>query len=224
MSPASTAGIAALQTYCLKTDTRVAGPWADKRIYLGQGLITDLYPWQQEIKTQCEEEPDDRTINVLYDTNGNIGKSAFCKFMAYHFKAPVCGWAKSGDILNLVSKFQNLPVYLFDLSRSKPQDWAKDDIPAAMEGIKNGLFVNTKYETSQVIMQCPHVWMFCNHLPNLSSMSRDRWRFWSVSPISHELVRLSINQVQRLIKDGKRDLSPKRHQRSPSISIDDDNI
>lgn len=221
MSAASTAGIKSLQDYAMKSDTRVAGPWADKRIYLGQDLITNLYPWQQEIKTQVEEQPDDRTINVLYNEAGNIGKSAFCKYMAYHFKAPVCGWAKSGDILNLVSKMSNMPVYLFDLSRSKPQDWAKDDIPAAMEGIKNGLFVNTKYETSQIIMACPHVWMFCNHLPNLSSMSRDRWRFWSVNPISKELVRMSSSEITSIVKKQKRDASPVRLQRSPStMSID----
>jgi len=229
MQPSSTAGIKYLQDYAMKTDTRVAGPWADRRIYMGQDLIQNLYPWQQEIKTQVEEEPDDRTINVLYNEAGNIGKSAFCKYMAYHFKAPVCGWARSGDILSLVSKMPNMPVYLFDLSRSKPQDWAKDDIPAAMEGIKNGLFVNTKYDVTQVIMACPHVWMFCNNLPNLSSMSRDRWRFWSVNPISKELVRLSSGEISRIIKRQKRDSSPvprpsvpRRSASEMSISIDDE--
>jgi len=223
MSAASTAGIHALQGYSMKDDTRVAGPWADKRIYRGQDLITNLYPWQQDIKQRCEADPDDRTINVLLNEGGNIGKSAFCKYMAYHFKAPVCGWAKAGDILNLVSKMPGMPVYLFDLSRSRPQDWAKDDIPAAMEGIKNGLFMNSKYETSQVIMACPHVWMFCNHLPNLSSMSRDRWAIWKVNPISKELVRLSSSEISRIGKEQKRGMSPSRvpvlQRRSSEMSI-----
>jgi len=209
MSAASTAGIKSLQNYALKTDTRVAGPWADRRIYRGQDLIQNLYPWQQEIKSRCEADADDRTINVLYNESGNIGKSAFCKYMAYHFKAPVIGWAKSGDILNLVSKMSNMPVYLFDLSRSRPQDWAKDDIPAAMEGIKNGLFMNTKYETSQVIMQCPHVWMFCNHLPNLLSMSRDRWAIWKVD-MDKNLIRVSSSELKLIAKDQQRGASPGR--------------
>jgi len=203
MSAASTKGISALKGYCMKEDTRVAGPWGDHRIYLGSDIITALYPWQEEIKSMCEADPDDRSIDVLLNEEGGIGKSAFCKMMAFRFKAPVIGWAKSGDILNLVSKMTNRSVYLFDLSRTKPNDWAKDDIPAAMEGIKNGLFMNTKYETSQVIMACPHIWVFCNNLPRLSSMSRDRWRIWMVSG-NRELRRLSASEVARLNADSSK--------------------
>lgn len=216
MSAASTEGIKSLQNYALKTTTRVAGPWADRRIYRGQDLIQILRPWQQEIKDRCEAEADDRTINVLYNESGNIGKSVFCKYMAYHFKAPVCGWAKAGDILNLVSKMPNMPVYLFDLSRTRPQDWAKDDIPAAMEGIKNGLFVNTKYETAQVIMQCPHIWMFCNHLPNLLSMSRDRWAIWKVD-MDQNLTRVSTTELKLISKDQSRAASPRRTANRPTL-------
>lgn len=212
---ASTPGIKSLQGYALKAESRVAGPWADKRIYLGQDLIRKLYPWQQEIKDRCDADPDDRTINVVLQETGNVGKSAFCKYMAYHFKAPVCGWAKSGDILNLVSKMPNMPVYLFDLSKSKPSDWARDDVPAAMEGIKNGLFMNTKYETCQVIMACPHVWVFCNDLPNLHSMSRDRWVIWRISA-DRELVRLSSAEINSIYKSQQRDESPKRGKRRHS--------
>lgn len=210
MSPSSTAGIQSLQDYAMKVDTRVAGPWSDGSRYLGEDLITQLYPWQAAIKDMCAQQPDDRTINVLHNASGNIGKSAFCKYMAFHFKAPVIGWAKSGDILNLVSKMPNKLVYLFDLSRSRPQDWAKDDVPAAMEGIKNGLFMNTKYETSQVIMKCPHIWMFCNHLPNLGSMSVDRWKIWTIK--NDIMVRLTPAEISGIRtaekKQRDRDNSP----------------
>jgi len=195
----------------MKSDSRVAGPWADHRIYMGQDLITNLYPWQQEIKDRCDAEPDDRTINVLYNPGGSIGKSKFCKYMAYHFKAPVIGWARTGDILNLVSKMAHQSVYLFDLAKSRPHDWAKDDISSAMEGIKNGLFMNTKYETSQVLMASPHIWMFCNMMPNLSSMSADRWKVYRVGA-SRELVPLSRREIADAIREEQRarDRSPIR--------------
>jgi len=178
---ASTAGIDALNKYAMKSDTRVFGPWSDNKSYRGQDIITNLWPWQQEVKDLCSREPDNRTVNVVIDEKGNVGKSAFCKHMAWHSDALVLGWGKTGDLLNLVSKNQNKDVYIFDLSRSKPQDWAKDDIPAAMEGIKNGMFMNTKYETCQVLMKVPHVWVFTNARPNISSMSVDRWKLWSIS-------------------------------------------
>lgn len=195
MSAASTAGVEALRTYCLKAETKIRGPWADGSRYLGEDLITALYPWQQEIKDEVAGPVNDRTINVIVDEVGNIGKSAFCKYMAWHFKAPVCGWAKTGDILNLVSQMPNRSLYLFDLSRARPQDWARDDVCAAMEGIKNGLFVNTKYQVCQVIMKSPHIWMFTNQVPNISAMSADRWRLWEVS--GNQLVRLSRRRRNR---------------------------
>lgn len=197
MRASSTAGIESLKNYSMKEDTRVAGPYHDGSRYTGEDLITRLYPWQDEIKSACAERPDDRTINVVVNPSGNIGKSAFCKYMAWHHKTLVMGWGRTGDLLNLVSKNPNKTAYFFDLARSKPQDWGKDDIASAMEGIKNGLFMNTKYETCQVIMRSPHIWIFTNVVPNLSSMSMDRWRLWEVDG-ERRLVRLSNGRVSVL--------------------------
>lgn len=209
MSAASTAGITALKTYVLKSDSRVRGPYSDASTYIGGDLIVNLYPWQEEIYERLQGRPDSRIIDVLVDTQGNIGKSAFCKYLCWHLKIPVLGWGKTGDLLHLVSKLPNKSAYIFDLSRSKPQDWARDDIAAAMEGIKNGLFLNTKYECAQVIMNTPHIWIFTNIIPNISSMSRDRWRIWKVS--HHRLVRSSITSPPRNL-----------HQRSPSPATSTD--
>lgn len=195
ISVASTEGLNALNKYAMKTDTRVSGPWSDTTSYRGQDIITNLWPWQDEVKKICSGTPDSRTVNVVVDEVGNVGKSAFCKHMAWHANALVLGWGKTGDILNLVSKNQNRDVYIFDLSRSKPNDWAKDDIPAAMEGIKNGMFMNTKYETCQVLMKIPHVWVFTNARPNISSMSIDRWKFWTIK--SNILCPLGVRSGRR---------------------------
>jgi len=198
MSAASTAGIQALKSYVLKNDTRVRGPYSDGSTYIGDDLIVRLYPWQEEIKTQLAARPDDRTINVVVDGRGNTGKSAFCKYMCFHHKVPVLGWGKTGDLLHLVSKMPNRHAYIFDLSRTKPQDWGRDDISSAMEGIKNGLFMNTKYECSQVVMKTPHLWVFTNHVPNLSSMSRDRWKIWRIH--NHRLLYCPQQNVQELTR------------------------
>lgn len=203
MSAASTPGIAALQSYVLKADTRVRGPYTDGSTYIGEDLIVHLYPWQEEIKESIAGKPDSRTINVLVDERGNTGKSAFCKYMCWHHKVPVLGWGKTGDLLHLVSKLANKSAYIFDLSRSKPQDWARDDIASAMEGIKNGLFINTKYECTQVMMKTPHIWIFTNQLPNIHSMSRDRWKIWRIE--NHRLQRSNWSKKP----------SPRRRSSSP---------
>jgi len=190
MSAASTAGISALKTYSLKADTRIRGPYHDGSTYIGEDLIVNLYPWQSDIKSELDGPPDRRRINVLVDEKGNTGKSAFSKYLHWHYQIPILGWGRTGDILHLVSKMPNRRAYIFDLSRSKPQDWGRDDIASAMEGIKNGLFMNTKYECSQVCMKVPHIWVFTNHIPNISSMSRDRWRFWTLR--HHRLVAIPL--------------------------------
>lgn len=196
----------------MKNDTRVGGPWADGAQYLGEDLITNLYPWQEEIKRCVGLRPDDRTINCIINPGGSIGKSAFCKYMAFHHKTLVLGWGKTGDLLNLVAHMPNRPVYLFDLAKSRPQDFARDDIASAMEGIKNGLFINTKYQTCQVLMRCPHIWIFTNSVPNLSSMSADRWRLWEIDS-TRNLVRLSSARLASIRRDEQRAQSPVRGRR-----------
>lgn len=189
-----------LKKYAMKDDTRVRGPWADKKLpkeYKGQDLPTQLYPWQQYVLERCEYDPDDREINYIIDVRGNTGKSKFAKYMWFHKGALFLPWGRTGDILNYVCKNKDAGIFFFDLSRSKPQDWARDDISAAVEQIKNGMIVNMKYETSGVVFSPPHVWIFSNQSPNLSSMSRDRWKLWEINGL-RELVPVSSRRLREI--------------------------
>lgn len=195
----------------MKDETRINGPWSDSKLYQGKDLPVNLYPWQQDVKDRCDLPADDRTINYIYEPIGNTGKSKFAKYMAYKHGAIMLPWGRTGDLLNLVCKLGAKQLYMFDLSRSKPQDWAKDDIAAAMEQIKNGYIVNLKYETGAFMMEPPHVWCFSNSPPNMASISYDRWAFWTINGL-RELVRLSPNDIKRLSLKPSRDrsLSPDR--------------
>lgn len=213
IEPTSTEGRLIVKSYCMKEDSRVAGPWSDRKIYMGQDLPTNLWPWQEEVKDRCLAQADDRTVNYIVDTVGQQGKSKFVKYMAYHHKAVMSPWGKTGDIINLVSKTPNKEIFLFDLSRSKPQDWARDDIAAAMEQIKNGHIVNWKFETGALMFDPPHIWCFSNQLPNLSSMSKDRWVLWEINGL-RELVRLSPARIKELSGRLHRSRSRSPHRES----------
>lgn len=181
-----TLGIDALKKYALKPHTRVRGPWADKPLpkeYTGKDLPTTLYPWQQEILDRCLEEPDDRTINYIIDPVGNTGKSKFVKYMGFHHGALFLPWGRAGDLLNYITENKDAGIFMFDLSRTKPADWARDDISTCMEYLKNGQIVNLKYKTCGVNFDPPHVWVFSNQPPNFESMSRDRWRLWTIDAL-----------------------------------------
>lgn len=175
--PASDKGKECLQGYCMKTDTRVAGPWADRKIYMGSDLWSEEkhLPWQRFMTEEFEQSPGDRKMYWIYDPVGNNGKTKFIKWLAFARDALPLGYAHASDTLNLVSKFTNKSIYAWNLTRAKPAQLSELDLYAAMESIKDGMFVNTKYETAVVLMDPPHIMVCANHLPKMHHISSDRW-------------------------------------------------
>lgn len=178
----STTGQTALKEYCLKEDTRVAGPWADKELYLGKDLWPEskMPPWQQKMLQILNQDPGDRTMHWVYDPIGNNGKTKFCKYLCYKRNGVGLVYGHSTDVLNLVSKMPNRPIYAWNLTRAKPANLSELDLYAAMESVKDGFFVNLKYETKQILMNPPHVVVFANHLPKRHHISADRWKIYEL--------------------------------------------
>jgi len=178
---ASDAGKEALKNYCLKEETRVKGPWADHVIYMGQDLPVDLYPWQQRVVDIIDGPVDDRIIYWIYDQHGNQGKSKLAKYLMFHRNIMTLPAADASNVLNLVFKTPSRNCYIFDIPRTISKKVSMDDLYAALESIKNGYIVNTKYETGVKLMSPPHVFVFSNRLPNYSSLSVDRWKIITLS-------------------------------------------
>lgn len=183
--PSSTAGIDALKLYAMKADTRVAGPWADHPIVDPKedpsikGI--KLWPWQDYVRRKVMEAPDNRTIHWVCNKGGRVGKSVFTKYMLVHHKAVVLSFGNAADLTNLVSKYMHRTIYLFDLPRVKPAVLSGGDMYTALESIKNGIVVNTKFHTSSETMRSPHVWVFANELPDFKCLSDDRWSVWQIN-------------------------------------------
>jgi len=175
-APASEKGKKALQDYCMKKETRILGPWADKAIYMGQDLIQKLRPWQAAIKELVTSEtPHPRKIFWVYDEVGGAGKSSFAKYMYFHHKIITLTFGDAKDLLYVVQKFQGRTAYMFDLSRTKGGKTSMSDIYQALEAVKNGMFVSSKYESDICLMSTPHVVVFSNHKPNMDALSKDRF-------------------------------------------------
>lgn len=180
---ASDAGKEALKDYCMKDDTRVAGPWADHPIYLGQDLPASLRPWQQEIVDLIGQDPDPRKIYWYYDEVGGAGKSILSKYLYFKYQIITLTIGKASDILNLVYKMQGRSCYIFDISRTVTAG-VMTEVYAAMESVKNGYFVNTKYDTGVACFDRPHVIVFSNMLPKIKALSADRWVIKDLSQMS----------------------------------------
>lgn len=191
IQPSSSNGVDALRKYCMKEDSRVAGPWADKKLYLGNDLwsFSEMPNWQKSLLTLLRRNPGNRKMYWLYDPIGNIGKTKFVKYLVYKQNALGLGYGHSTDVLNLVSKMPNLSVYIWNLTRAKPANLSELDLYSAMESVKDGYFINLKYETSIVLMDPPHVVVMANHLPTLKHISADRWQMLGVN--NGNLVKLT---------------------------------
>lgn len=162
--------------YCSKLATRNGKTYTKgfpKSLFRKVKVIQEdqLYPWQQDIVNECEKEPDDRTINWIWEDIGNVGKSALVKYLCIHCNAFLIS-GKSADIKYQIASAEFPPdVIVYDIPRT-----AKGYINyTALEEVKNGVFCSSKYESKMCIIPTPHVFCFANFAPDLSVMSKDRW-------------------------------------------------
>lgn len=137
-------------------------------------VLEVLRPWQEEILTRYRTEPDDRTICWFWEPNGNIGKSAFIKYMIVKHKILFVSGGKRSDIFNLVfnQDMDECTAVFFNIPRED-----KGQISyAALESIKDGMICNTKYETGVKVFNSPHIFVFANFPPEKPELiSKDRW-------------------------------------------------
>ena len=138
-------------------------------------VIAELYPWQKQIEDLYLTDPDNRSIYWYWESQGNVGKSAFVKYMIVKHKALYCDGGKKSDLLNLVfnSNMDECKCVIWDLPRG-----TKGAISyATLECVKNGMVCNTKYETGTKVFNPPHIFVFANFPPDdESQLSADRWK------------------------------------------------
>lgn len=134
---------------------------------------SQFYDWQKDIIEIIKHEPDDRSVYWYWSEEGNRGKSSFVKYLVVKHNAVPAISGKYADIVNLISK-QNMNrcrLIVFDIPRNNGNSVSY----SAIESIKNGLLVNTKYETNFKVFNPPHVIVFSNKPPETEKLSSDRW-------------------------------------------------
>lgn len=165
--------------YCNKSETKNGKTYTNIKMDEPLRLITDLYPWQQSIVNEVSLTPDDRTINWFWESIGCSGKTALCKYLvAKHDALYVSG--KSTDIKFAVVKYKETKkiyptIILWNIPRC-----IEHISYEAIESIKDGLFFSSKYESSMICMNSPHIYIFANEPPETTKLSRDRWRITKI--------------------------------------------
>lgn len=169
--------------YASKNDTRVDGPWIWPYEYRGEDLPKVLYGWQQELLDELKGPVTHRKITWLWDPIGNTGKSTFCKYVAYHHQAMICG-GELKDIAFAVQMAPRIerPIYIFDIPRSQGNHISY----AALEALSNGMFFSPKYESVSYIGPRPHIVVFSNFEPDKEKLSMDRWNIVQLKGVTAE--------------------------------------
>lgn len=130
---------------------------------------SSFFDWENDIIEIIKKKPDDRTIYWFWCSKGKSGKTSFAKYICSTYNAiPVEG--KKNDILYCAAEFE-ADIYIFDFERSMEEYISY----GAMEKIKNGFYMCSKYESKPIIRNCPHIICFANFEPDYDKLSHDRW-------------------------------------------------
>lgn len=177
--------------YVMKEETRVDGPWKDKDTPMFKQSRIDgitLRPWQKRIENETGIQKD-RVVDIIFDPEGGIGKSTLVAFLCYYKKwrrIPMLSGMGAKDLMQLVMCMPKCGAYCVDMPRALNQ--AKQiEFFEAIEMIKDGYAFDTRYEFNDEWFECPRIFLFMNIIPDLSLLSRDRWRIWKI--VDEELVK-----------------------------------
>jgi len=182
-------------SYVLKADTRKEGPWsskeeAERKANTWQNQEFEqwgLLPWQEILVTMAKTR-ERRIIDVIYDPNGNIGKTSLCEYMWHHdIGMPVPPMVTSEDILQFVFGHQNKLAYLIDMPKAMKKERLAG-FYAGIESLKGGFIYDKRYTGRCTYMNAPRVFIFTNTLPDRGLLSEDRWTIWSINH-KNELVK-----------------------------------
>lgn len=155
-------------------------------------VLENLFPWQKFIEEIYLGEINDRTIWWFWESHGNVGKSAFIKYMVVKYGVTFCCGGKYSDIMNLIynQDMHSCNCIMFDIPRSHGNNISY----ASLESIKNGLVCNTKYETGCKVFNSPHVFVFANKPPDEEdNLSEDRWRIINIQELSYTTAYNELN-------------------------------
>ena len=116
-----------------------------------------------------------RHIYWFHESEGGWGKSICAKYMVDQMGALEVSSKASDAFFGIVSWIEKHgeapPIVILDIPRS-----CRDYVSyQSIEKIKDGKFFSSKYESSMVRFNSPHVICFANEEPDFEKMSEDRW-------------------------------------------------
>jgi len=179
-----TRNVKASIAYCQKQETRTGEVYIrgiKPKYTLEKG---DWWkPWMDPIVEIVKSDPDHRTVYWWWDTDGNIGKTVFMKWLFMHTEGCIIVSGKAADMKNCIINYKEKNgetprTILVSIPRSS-MDYISY---TGLEEIKDMFFFSGKYEGGMVCGPNPHLIIMANEPPNTFKMSADRWRVARLRP------------------------------------------
>lgn len=147
-------------------------------------LNTTWNPWQQAVVDTVLNAPvDPRRVTVVLDEAGNCGKTflAGTWTKAHPENSTILMNGKSADMLCAMMKKKDVETVFIDLTRTTHGIINYQTI----ESIKNGIFMNPKYDSNIHIGQPKRIIILTNEALNWNAMSKDRWQILYIKNGNH---------------------------------------
>lgn len=128
--------------------------------------------WQIRFEERLAEPADDRQILFFVDREGGTGKSWFQGYYVskYPDLVQLLGVGKRDDVAHAVDPTKR--IFFFNVPRDAMQFLQY----TIFEQLKDRCVFSTKYQSGmKILVQTPHVAIFCNEEPDLTKMSADRY-------------------------------------------------
>lgn len=160
-----------------------------------------LRPWQQKIVDIIEKPADSRTINWIWESKGNIGKSELMNYLCIKHNAIEL----EGKKADMAFMYNGEPIVCFDIPRTA-EDNNQESIRHLYnfaEKLKNKRIVSTKYESRQKIFKQPHIIFFANFECDKTAWSEDRYNIIDLNylhekPHNPKTLRDSENHMENI--------------------------
>lgn len=172
-------------------------------------VLPPKWDWQIELDNELKEKPHKRKIVWYCDIEGDSGKTQLLKYEIVTYPNDVYAVSQFGGardaatiVKNAVASGWNAQAFLVNLVRSAESK----SIYEPLEMIKDGFITATKYEGGSIVLPEPHVVVFANFLPNVFTMSLERWEIRileKVKDVPTVVRRMSAYELAKEMEEGK---------------------
>lgn len=196
--------------YVMKLDGRIDGPWSNTDFNNEESkFIIDelkdvksenLRPFQKSL-LEMSKIKDRRSIDIIFDPNGNNGKGFFGDYMRLHEN--VCILPSIDDykliiqhthcvLAARIKKYgidkRDIPLFILDMPRVFDPSHMYN-LMGAIETIKGGVVCDYRHKSSEeIIFNKPRIFVFTNKPIDLTLFSKDRYKIWRINE-NYELIK-----------------------------------